>query len=173
VSAREGSQRGRGARRAVHPALAPGGLSEERAQSALTHLECSACGTRYDCERPQNLCRCGHPPLARYDLTAVTATPAEIAARPRGLWRWAELLPVRDPAHRVTLGEGDTPLLPLAHHDWAGVLIKDEGLNPTGSFKARGAAVGASRAGELGARHVALPTATPARPGPRTGPGPG
>ncbi|HEV7653126.1 MAG TPA: threonine synthase [Mycobacteriales bacterium] len=122
--------------------------------STLTHLECSACGTRYEADRPQNLCRCGHPLLARYDLAAVTVTPAEIAARPPGLWRWAELLPVRDPAHRITLGEGDTPLLPLAD----GVLIKDEGLNPTGSFKARGAAVGASRARELGARHVALPT---------------
>jgi threonine synthase len=122
--------------------------------SALTHLECSACGNRYEADRPQNLCSCGHPLLARYDLAAVTVTPAQIAARPRGLWRWAELLPVRDPAHRVTLGEGDTPLLPLGD----GILVKDEGLNPTGSFKARGAAVGAARARELGARHVALPT---------------
>jgi threonine synthase len=126
----------------------------ERAQSALTHLECSACGTRYDCERLQNLCTCGHPLLARYDLASVQITPDDIAARERGLWRWAELLPVRDPAHRVTLGEGDTPLLPLRD----GILVKDEGLNPTGSFKARGAAVGASRARELGATHVALPT---------------
>jgi threonine synthase len=123
--------------------------------STLTHLECSACPSRYEADRLQNLCRCGHPLLARYDLAAVGVTTAEIAARRPGLWRWAELLPVRDPAHRVTLGEGDTPLLPL---DGGGVLIKDEGLNPTGSFKARGAAVGASRARELGARHVALPT---------------
>jgi threonine synthase len=122
--------------------------------SALTHLECSACGTRYDAERLQNLCDCGHPLLARYDLAAVRVTPAQLAARPRGIWRWAELLPVRDPAHRVTLGEGDTPLVPLGD----GILVKDEGLNPTGSFKARGAAVGASRARELGARHVGLPT---------------
>jgi threonine synthase len=122
--------------------------------SALTHLECSACGTRHAADRLQNLCGCGAPLLARYDLAAVTVTPAEIAVRPRGLWRWAELLPVRDPAHRVTLGEGDTPLLQLPD----GVLVKDEGLNPTGSFKARGAAVGASRARELGAGHVALPT---------------
>ena len=122
--------------------------------STLTHLECSACPSRYEADRLQNLCRCGHPLLARYDLAAVTVTPAEIAARRPGLWRWAELLPVRDPARRVTLGEGDTPLLDLA----SGVLVKDEGLNPTGSFKARGAAVGASRARELGAWHVALPT---------------
>ena len=122
--------------------------------STLTHLECSACATRYEADQLQNLCRCGHPLLARYDLAAVTVTPAEIAARRPGLWRWAELLPVRDAAHRVSLGEGDTPLLELG----GGLLVKDEGLNPTGSFKARGAAVGASRAGELGARHVALPT---------------
>ena len=122
--------------------------------SALTHLECSACGTRHEADRPQNLCSCGAPLLARYDLGAVAVTPGVIAGRPRGLWRWAELLPVRDPAHRVTLGEGDTPLLPVS----GGVLVKDEGLNPTGSFKARGAAVGVSRARELGATHVALPT---------------
>ena len=122
--------------------------------STLTHLECSACASRYEADRLQNLCRCGHPLLARYDLAAVAVTPAEIAARRPGLWRWAELLPVRDPGRRVTLGEGDTPLLDLG----GGVLVKDEGLNPTGSFKARGAAVGASRARELGARHVALPT---------------
>jgi threonine synthase len=122
--------------------------------STLTHLECSACATRCEADRLQNLCRCGHPLLARYDLAAVAVTPAEIAARRPGLWRWAELLPVRDPTHRVSLGEGDTPLLELGN----GLLVKDEGLNPTGSFKARGAAVGASRARELGARHVALPT---------------
>jgi threonine synthase len=126
--------------------------------STLTHLECSACATRYEADRLQNLCRCGHPLLARYDLGAVAVSPAEIAARRPGLWRWAELLPVRDPAHRVTLGEGDTPLLDLGDISAGTVLVKDEGLNPTGSFKARGAAVGASRARELGARHVALPT---------------
>jgi threonine synthase len=122
--------------------------------STLSHLECSACASRYEADRPQNLCRCGHPLLARYDLAAVGASPAEIAGRPRGIWRWAELLPVRDPRYRTTLGEGETPLLPVA----GGVLVKDEGLNPTGSFKARGAAVGASRAAELGLRRVALPT---------------
>jgi threonine synthase len=122
--------------------------------SLLSHLECSACGRAHDADRLQNLCDCGGPLLARYDLAALTATPADIAARPRGLWRWAELLPVRDPAYQVTLGEGDTPLLPLAD----GLLVKDEGLNPTGSFKARGAAVGAARARELGASHVGLPT---------------
>ena len=126
--------------------------------STLTHLECSACGSRYEADRLQNLCRCGHPLLARYDLAAVAVTPAEIACRRPGLWRWAELLPVRDPGHRISLGEGDTPLLQLGGSSAGTVFVKDEGLNPTGSFKARGAAVGASRARELGARHVALPT---------------
>jgi threonine synthase len=130
--------------------------------SALSHLECSDCGRRHEADRLQNLCGCGGPLLARYDLAAVRATPDEVAGRPRGLWRWAELLPVRDPAHRVTLGEGDTPLLPLRRLGAAAglphLLVKDEGSAPTGSFKARGAAVGASRARELGARHVALPT---------------
>ena len=130
--------------------------------SALSHLECSACGRRHDADRLQNLCPCGGPLLARYALDAVRTTPAELAARPPGLWRWAELLPVRDPAHRVTLGEGDTPLLPVPRVGAAAglsrLLVKDEGVAPTGSFKARGAAVGASRARELGARQVALPT---------------
>jgi threonine synthase len=130
--------------------------------SALTHLECSACGRRHDADRLQNLCPCGGPLLARYDLGSVRVTPADIAARRPGLWRWAELLPVRDPAQRVSLGEGDTPLLALPRFGTAAglprLMIKDEGMAPTGSFKARGAAVGVSRARELGARHVALPT---------------
>lgn len=130
--------------------------------SALTHLECSACGRRHDADRLQNQCSCGGPLLARYDLGSVRVTPADVAARRPGLWRWAELLPVRDPAHRISLGEGDTPLLALPRFgSVAGLprlMIKDEGIAPTGSFKARGAAVGVSRARELGARHVALPT---------------
>lgn len=127
----------------------------------LIALECSSCGSRHDPDVPANLSPCGAPLLARYDPGRVRAavTRDRIAARPRGLWRWAELLPVRDPAHRVTLGEGDTPLLPV--RGIAGLprlLVKDEGLNPAGSFKSRGAAVGVSRARELGIERVALPT---------------
>lgn len=132
----------------------------------LTHLECAECATRYDATVEQHRCTCGGLLLARYDLAAVAAavTPAAVAARPwsAGLWRYAELLPVADPAARVTLGEGATPLLPLA---WLGaelgleVWLKDEGLNPTGTFKARGAAVGVARARLLGAGTLALPTA--------------
>jgi threonine synthase len=132
--------------------------------SFLTHLECPRCAATYDAGQPQNLCACGSPLLARYDLVAVGAAvdPTGFASRGADLWRYRELLPVADDAHVVTYGEGWTPLLPAARYGAdIGVprlLVKDEGLVPTGSFKARGAAVGVSRARELGVRHVAMPT---------------
>jgi threonine synthase len=130
----------------------------------LTHLECPRCGATHDADRLRNLCRCGSPLLARYDLAAVgrAVTPAALAARPSTLWRYRELLPVADDRYITTLGEGWTPLLPAprygAHIGVPRLLVKDEGLIPTGSFKARGAAVGVSRARELGATHIAMPT---------------
>ncbi|MEV4754640.1 threonine synthase [Micromonospora sp. NPDC049559] len=130
----------------------------------LTHLECPRCGTTYEANQPRNLCSCGSPLLARYDLAAVgrAVKREEFAGRSADLWRYRELLPVGDAEHIVTLGEGWTPLLPAprygAHIGIPGLLVKDEGLVPTGSFKARGAAVGVSRARELGIRHVAMPT---------------
>jgi threonine synthase len=133
-------------------------------QSHLSHLECPACGTTYDADVPQTLCACGSPLLARYDLErlAGATTFDAMAAREPTLWRYRELLPVRDDAHVVTLGEGMTPLTPLPRLGAAlgvpSLLMKDEGLIPTGSFKARGAAVGASRARELGIERVAMPT---------------
>jgi threonine synthase len=132
--------------------------------SSLSHLECSRTGERHEADEVQGLSRAGAPLLARYDLDAVRAgvTPAEIATRPADLWRYHEVLPVRDPANVTTLGEGMTPLLPLPSYGASvgvpGLLMKDEGLVPTGSFKARGAAVGVSRARELGVRSVAMPT---------------
>ena len=132
--------------------------------SSLSHLECSKTGARYDADVVQGVSEVGAPLLARYDLDEVreSVTPAEIQARPHDLWRYHEVLPVRDPAHVTTLGEGMTPLLPLPTYGAAigipGLLMKDEGLVPTGSFKARGAAVGVSRARELGVRAVAMPT---------------
>jgi threonine synthase len=129
----------------------------------LTHLECPRCTTRYDADRPRNVCACGSPLLARYDLAAAgrAVHPGMIASRPADLWRYRELLPVSE-ADVTTFGEGWTPMLPAHRYGEAiGVprlLVKDEGLLPTGSFKARGAAVGVSRARELGVRHVALPT---------------
>jgi threonine synthase len=132
--------------------------------SALSHLECSRDGSRYDADVVQGTSRRDAPLLARYDLERVAAavTPAEIATRAPTLWRYHKVLPVRDPARVISLGEGMTPLLPLPRHGaQLGVprlLMKDEGLIPTGSFKARGAAVGVSRAVELGVRGIAMPT---------------
>lgn len=132
--------------------------------SFLTHLQCPRCGRTHDAGTLQNLCACGSPLLARYDLAAVgrAVRPEDFAGRGADLWRYAELLPLGDVAHRVTFGEGWTPLLrPRRYGAAIGVprlLVKDESLIPTGSFKARGAAVGVSRALELGVRHVAMPT---------------
>jgi threonine synthase len=131
--------------------------------SALDHLECPRCGATHDATVLQGLCpRCGSPLLARYDLAAVVATPAEVARRAPDLWRYHELLPVSAPEHVVTLGEGLTPLLAAtrlgAALDIERLLVKDEGLLPTGSFKARGAAVGVARARELGVTALAMPT---------------
>jgi threonine synthase len=132
--------------------------------SALSHLECSRDGSRHDADVVQGTSPLGAPLLARYDLerAAAAVTRAAVAARPPDLWRYHEVLPVRDAARVVTLGEGMTPLLDLPRHGARlGVrrlLMKDEGLVPTGSFKARGAAVGVSRAAELGVTGIAMPT---------------
>jgi threonine synthase len=132
--------------------------------SALSHLDCPRCGTEYDADRVQGTCSCGSPLLARYDLRQIAsqASVRDIASRPADLWRYHELLPVRQAARVVSLGEGMTPLLPMPAMGKAlGVpklLMKDEGLLPTGTFKARGAAVGVSRAAELGVTAIAMPT---------------
>ena len=132
--------------------------------SALSHLECSRCAASYDAGQLQGICKCGAPLLARYDLAAAAARcgPAQIAGRPPDLWRYHELLPVAAAAAAVRLGEGMTPLLEMrrlgGELGLPGLLMKDEGLLPTGTFKARGAAVGVSRAAELGAAGVAMPT---------------
>jgi threonine synthase len=132
--------------------------------SALSHLDCPRCGIGHDADQVQGTCSCGSPLLARYDLRQVAsqASPRDIAGRPPDLWRYHELLPVRAAARVVSLGEGMTPLLPMPKIGRAlavpNLLMKDEGLLPTGTFKARGAAVGVSRAAELGVTAVALPT---------------
>jgi threonine synthase len=136
------------------------------ATSLLTHLECARCAATYPVDALLNLCTaCRSPLLARYDLAAARdALPrAALADRIGSLWRYAELLPVIDDAWRLTLGEGWTPLLATPRLGAAvglpNLLVKDEGLNPTGSFKARGLVMAVSRAGELGAKAVALPSA--------------
>jgi threonine synthase len=113
-----------------------------------------------------NTCpECGKVLYARYDLAsaATTMTAEALASRSWDLWRYAELLPVQDPDNRITLGEGGTPILSAsrlgADFGLNSLLIKDEGLNPTGSFKARGLGVAVARAKELGATTVAIPSA--------------
>ena len=145
----------------------------------VVELECSACGKKYDASIEQHLCTCGKPLLARYDLrrAAATLTLENLKTRVRTLWRYAEVLP-NDPA--VSLGEGMTALV---HAERLGasivcgqegvcgqggrrgqgglqrLYVKDEGLNPTGSFKARGMTTAVTRAKQLGAKALAAPTA--------------
>jgi threonine synthase len=132
--------------------------------SALSRLDCPRCGARHDADRIQGTCGCGSPLLARYDLglAAGLVSPGDLAGRAADLWRYHELLPVREPGHVVSLGEGMTPLLAMPRLGEAlgvpNLLMKDEGLLPGGTFKARGAAVGVSRAAELGVRAIAMPT---------------
>jgi threonine synthase len=131
-----------------------------------THLECTRCGAPYGADEPWKLSPCCERPLyPRYDLDAVGRRLArdDLRGRPADLWRYAELLPVRDPANAVRLGEGWTPLIDTPRlADRLGVArvwVKDEGQNPTASFKARGLCMAVSRAKELGVREVALPSA--------------
>jgi threonine synthase len=135
-------------------------------QSTLLHLECTNCGAHADADELHGVCpRCGKVLFARYDLDRLRAAlPRDaLRGRPPSLWRYFEALPVRDPANVVTLGEGLTPLLPLPGLARAfgvgAVYVKDEGLNPTGTFKARGMAVAVSRARELGVRTLVAPSA--------------
>jgi threonine synthase len=134
--------------------------------SFLTHLECGLCGTRQEADRLWNLCpECGKPLLARYDLAAAGQALGreQIAGREANLWRYRELLPVRDPGFVLCLGEGWTPLVHAGRLGQAvgfeGLYVKDEGLNPTASFKARGLGVAISRAHELGVEAVSIPSA--------------
>jgi len=131
--------------------------------SALTHLSCSRCDQTYDCAQIWRFCACGGPLYPRYDLSQLSWTAEELAGRPGGLWRYADLLPVHGPEHRLCLGEGGTPMLHLArlgpHLGLDDLLAKDEGLNPTGSFKARGLCMAVSKARELGISTLSIPTA--------------
>jgi threonine synthase len=106
----------------------------------VTHLECSLTGERYEADRLHGLSKAGRPLLVRYDLDALgrAITRDALATRPTDLWRWRELLPVRRTENIVSLGEIETPLVPIPASGGARVLVKDEGRLPTGSFKARG-----------------------------------
>jgi threonine synthase len=137
--------------------------------SYLRSLECSSCGVVLDADDLHGVCpECGLVLLARYDLDALRNDMPQpsFEGRRTDLWRYHELLPVRDASRTNGLGEGGTPLLRLTGRAASGVgmdggelLVKEEGLNPTGSFKARGMAVAVTRAAELGVTDVALPSA--------------
>jgi threonine synthase len=133
--------------------------------STITNLECSVCGKHYEAGRIHNLCTCGGPLLVRYDLVAARQSwnREALANAPKTMWRYAPVLPPRAEGSIVSLGEGMTPLIRTkrlgercgAHDLW----VKDEGVNPTGSFKARGLSCAVSMCVELGIRKVAIPSA--------------
>jgi len=133
----------------------------------LSHLECSACGKQHDWSRLQNLCvACGKPLLGIYDLEAVrkldSLKQSSFQAREKSLWRWRKLLPLPKDVEPVGLGEGGTPLLQSKKFGGEADIdlwIKDESVNPTQSFKARGMSVAVSMAKYLGAGKVAAPSA--------------
>ena len=134
--------------------------------SYLTHLECGYCAKEYPADQLWNLCtECGKPLLARYDLAKIrdAVSRDDLRHRAPNLWRYAEVLPVRDERYRLTLGEGWTPLIHAKRLgqtlDFPNLFIKEEGVNPTTSFKARGLSVAVSRAYELGVTAVSIPSA--------------
>jgi threonine synthase len=129
--------------------------------TTLTHLECSLCGQRFPAGQPHNLCGCGGPLLVRYDLEAARQGWSRewIASGPSSMWRYMPVLPVSKPASMISLGEGWTPLIHAHHYGVENLWIKDEGINPTGSFKARGLACCISMCHELGIKKVALGSA--------------
>ncbi|MEO6213876.1 MAG: threonine synthase [Vicinamibacterales bacterium] len=134
--------------------------------SYFTHLECSVpCGAAsYDAHVEQHLCSCGAPLLARYDLDAARDWKKEsLATRARNMWRYRELMPLFDGQEPLTLGEGWTPLLHARRIGGAlgldRLFIKDESLNPTNSFKARGLAAAVTKAAHLGVKTLSIPSA--------------
>jgi len=134
--------------------------------SFLTHLECTACARTFEADQLLGLCpHCGKVLYARYDLGAVKRSLTRETPRGRrpDMWRYHEVLPVRDPANVLSLGEGVTPMFEAPRlarrYGLRSLLLKDEGQNPTGTFKARGLCAATSRAKELGVRAVSMPTA--------------
>lgn len=133
--------------------------------TSVTHLECSLCSRKFERGKPWNLCECGGPLLVRYDLARLRESwsKADLHSAPNSMWRYAPVLPVEREASIVSLGEGMTPLIRTprtgARIGATGLFVKDEGLNPTGSFKARGLSCAVSMCVELGIRKLAIPSA--------------
>lgn len=142
------------------------GTSHSSAKSYIAYLECSGCGKEYSYAEIHTFCPdCQSPLLTIYNLKKARqhVDRDEISHRKKGMWRWTELLPVIKPENQIFLGEGDTPLLSVqqlgTELGLENLYIKDESLNPTGSFKARGLAAAISKAKELGVEKVIIPTA--------------
>ena len=139
-------------------------MASGRYETFVTHLECGLTGERYDPDRIHGLSDADRPLLVRYDLAALAESVDrdDLSRRPGGMWRYYEFLPVRDRANIVSLGETESPLVPLnrmaARLGVTEILVKDEGRLPTGSFKARGLAMAVSMAKELGLTRLAMPT---------------
>lgn len=134
--------------------------------SYLERLECSKCGKVFNPDQVHSVCdRCGKPLLARYDIESIKLQRSreEFVCREGTMWRYFEILPVKDKRNIVTLGEGWTPLTPVPRLGELlrvpKLFVKDEGIMPTGSFKARGLSAAISKAKELGIKRVALPSA--------------
>ncbi len=135
-------------------------------KSFLTHLECTYCGACHSADEPQRLCvACGKVLYPRYDLVAakLALDRATLTGRAPNMWRYFEVLPILDESNVITLGEGFTPILKAerlgAEMGCRDLRIKDEGLNPTASFKARGLAMAVSKARELGITKLTMPSA--------------
>ncbi|RNF41191.1 threonine synthase [Planococcus salinus] len=132
--------------------------------SYISHLYCPKCGNTYNTSEQHQLCSCGAPLLVDYkwDQLKAELKREDVTARKGDLWRYHELLPVEEEQNVITLGEGMTPLvsMPALGKDMGveHLYMKDEGLVPTGTFKARGAAVGVSKAKEVGVTELAMPT---------------
>ena len=135
-------------------------------RSYLTNLECTYCDAEYSADEPNRLCaECGKVLYPRYDLEGAASAPVRdmLRDRPANMWRYFEVMPVRDPANVVTLGEGFTPIFKAERFGpemgCSNLYIKDEGVNPTASFKARGLSAAVSKAKELGIGKITMPSA--------------
>jgi threonine synthase len=134
--------------------------------SYIKDLSCPVCGKSFSADQVQTFCPdCKAPLMANYDLMSIKDVLDRnlVSHRPKGMWRWTELLPVSHQENIISLGEGDTPLLRLNHLGrelhLSNLYLKEEGLNPTGSFKARGLSSAVSKAKELGINKMVIPSA--------------
>jgi threonine synthase len=138
------------------------GIAQIR-ESQLIHLICTKCAKQYNPAEIHSLCECGGVLFPQYDIEIAKETISSITGRRTDLWRFAELLPVYKPKYRLTLGEGNTPLINLSNigknYGCTSLLLKEEGLNPTGTFKSRGLCVAVSKGIELQITDFIIPTA--------------